>query len=70
MVIPEILQRPALWLIAAYFAVLVGALLGRRKTLSHPWLFLLRSFFPNWRFYQALGSAPRLYVRSQDDQGN
>jgi hypothetical protein len=29
-----------------------------------PWLFLLRSFFPNWKFFHAVGYVPHLYARA------
>jgi hypothetical protein len=57
-------------LIAAYFLALVLALLLGRWAMNSPWLFLLRSFIPNWRFFHALGFTPRLFVRSrcEDEQ--
>lgn len=54
-------------LFAGYFALLAGALFYGGRALSSPWLFLLRSFFPNWRFYHALGRAPRLEHRGFKD---
>ncbi len=59
----------SLLLIAAYFLFLLASLLRRGKVISGPWLFLLRSFFPNWRFYHGLGAQPRLFIRVQDDAG-
>ncbi len=59
----------SLLLIAAYFVFLLASLLRRGKVVSGPWLFLLRSFFPNWRFYHGLGYQPRLFVRIMDDAG-
>lgn len=59
----------SLLLIAAYFTFLLVSLLRRGKVVSGPWLFLLRSFFPNWRFYHGLGYQPRLFVRIVDDTG-
>ena len=50
-------------LFAGYFVLLAGALFYGGRALSGPWFFLLRSFFPNWRFYHALGRAPRLEHR-------
>ena len=47
-----------------YFGFLLTALLVGSRSISHPWLFLLRSFFPNWQFYHALGHTPRIYWRS------
>ena len=46
-----------------YFGFLLGALLVGSRSVSHPWLFLLRSFFPNWQFYHGLGHTPRIYWR-------
>ena len=57
-------------LIGVYFAWL--ALFGLRKQrplVQGPWLFFLRAFFPNWKFYHAAGTAPRLYVRAQGEDG-
>lgn len=59
----------SLLLIAAYFIFLLASLPRRGKVISGPWLFLLRSFFPNWRFYHGLGHQPRLFVRVLDDSG-
>ena len=59
----------SLLLIAAYFVFLLASLLRRGKVISGPWLFLLRSFFPNWRFYHGLGFQPRLFVRIMNDTG-
>ena len=53
-------------LIAAYFLFLLISLKRRGQVISGPWLFLLRSFFPNWRFYHGPGSQPRLFWRIQD----
>lgn len=56
-------------LLVGYFGFLLGALILHTRPVANPWLFLLRSFFPNWRFFHALGRAPRLYYRfrSGDD---
>jgi hypothetical protein len=59
----------SLLLIAAYFIFLLASLLRRGHVISGPWLFLLRSFFPNWRFYHGLGPQPRLFIRVLDDAG-
>lgn len=56
-------------LIAAYFVFLLASLPRRGQVISGPWLFLLRSFFPNWRFYHGLGHQPRLFIRILDDSG-
>ena len=54
-------------LLAFYFLSLVAALLLGRRGLNSPWLFLLRSFIPNWRFFHALGYTPRLFVRTKSE---
>lgn len=59
----------SLLLMSAYFIFLLASLLRRGKVVAGPWLFLLRSFFPNWRFYHGLGYQPRLFVRVMDDTG-
>lgn len=56
-------------LVLAYFGLLTWTLKSRGRTLQGPWLFFLRAFFPNWKFFHGVGRAPRLYVRTQDDQG-
>lgn len=58
-----------LGLIAAYLGLLTWGLRHRGRTLSGPWFFFLRAFFPNWKFFNAVGRAPRLYVRGQDTVG-
>jgi hypothetical protein len=57
----------SLLLIAAYFLFLLLSLKRRGQVISGPWLFLLRSFFPNWRFYHGAGNQPRLFWRIQDE---
>ncbi len=52
-------------LMIGYFGFLLAALVLHSRPVASPWLFLLRSFFPNWRFFHALGRAPRLYYRHQ-----
>lgn len=59
----------SLLLIAAYFVFLLISLKRRGKVINGPWLFLLRSFFPNWRFYHGPGDQPRLFWRVQDADG-
>lgn len=56
-------------LIAGYFAAVLLSLVRRSRVLSGRWLFLLRSFFPNWRFYHGFGHQPRLFVRSAGSDG-
>jgi hypothetical protein len=53
----------SLLLVGAYFAFLFATLILRSRTIAGPWLFLLRSFFPNWRFYHRVGHLRLLYVR-------
>jgi hypothetical protein len=60
----------SLLLIAAYFVFLLISLKRRGKLINGPWLFLLRSFFPNWRFYHGPGDQPRLFWRVQDADGH
>ena len=59
------------WLIGLaglYVSVLLLSLVWRGKEVSGVWLFLLRGFFPNWRFYHGWGHQPRLFVRVADSQ--
>ena len=63
------LQTLSLLLISAYFLFLLGSLVLRGRVISGPWLFLLRSFFPNWRFYHGFGVQPRLFLRTLDTHG-
>lgn len=53
----------AIWAVIFYFAALFFSLIYRSKVVSGPWLFLLRSFFPNWRFFHRMGHVPTLFVR-------
>lgn len=59
----EPIQTLSLLLIGGYFLFVFLSLTRRRKTIAGPWLFLLRSFFPNWRFYHGAGHQPRLFWR-------
>lgn len=56
-----------LLLVGAYFIFLLATLLLRSRTISGPWLFLLRSFFPNWRFYHRVGHLRLFFVRVADE---
>jgi len=47
-----------------YFLVLVASLVIKTPIIKGPWLFLLRAFFPNWKFFHAVGYVPHLYARS------
>ena len=46
-----------------YFLVLLGALVIQTPVISGPWFFLLRAFFPNSKFFHAVGHVPHLFVR-------
>ena len=50
-------------LILLYFVFLLVTLWWGPRFVQGPWLFLLRAFFPNWKFFHAVGDEPRLYVR-------
>jgi hypothetical protein len=58
-----------LLLFIVYFALLVWALRRQQPLIQGQWLFFLRAFFPNWKFYHAVGRPPRLYVRGQEGAG-
>lgn len=47
-----------------YFVLLVATLVIKTPIVKGPWLFLLRAFFPNWKFFHAVGYVPHLYARS------
>ena len=49
--------------IIIYFVFLFFTLIYRSRIITGPWLFLLRSFFPNWRFFHRVGHVPVLFVR-------
>jgi hypothetical protein len=51
-------------LFVLYFMVLVATLVIKTPIIKGPWLFLLRAFFPNWKFFHAVGYVPHLYARS------
>jgi hypothetical protein len=52
------------FILALYLVLLVIALIGRGQNLTSHWLFLLRGFFPSWRFFDSPGYQPRLFVRA------
>ena len=52
-------------LLVGYFAFLLGGFVLHSRPVVHPWLFLLRGFFPKWQFFHSLGRTPRLYFRHQ-----
>ena len=56
--------------VAAYFLIVLIGLVRRGREVSGPWWFLLRSFFPNWRFYHDIGHQPRLFLRHRDPIGH
>jgi len=51
-------------LVTLYFVALIVSLLIKTPIIKGPWLFLLRAFFPNWKFFHAVGYVPHLYARS------
>jgi hypothetical protein len=51
-----------------YFLMLMATLLLKSPVIKGPWLFLMRAFFPNWKFFHAVGHVPHLYVRSASQQ--
>jgi energy-coupling factor transporter transmembrane protein EcfT len=57
-------------LIVAYFVVLLLTLRWSSRVIQGPWLFFLRAFFPNWKFFHAVGHVPHLYVRGQSLDGD
>lgn len=50
-------------LLLGYFVFLLGGFALHSRPVVHPWLFLLRGFFPKWQFFHSLGRTPRLYYR-------
>ena len=50
-------------LLVLYFAALFATLIFKSRTIRGPWLFLLRAFFPNWKFFHAVGHVPHLLAR-------
>lgn len=51
-------------LFVAYFVVLLATLVFKTPIVKGPWLFLLRAFFPNWKFFHAVGHVPQLFARA------
>lgn len=51
-------------LLVLYFAALFATLVFKSRVLQGPWLFLLRAFFPNWKFFHEVGYVPHLCARS------
>ena len=56
-------------LLILYFVVLFGTLLVKSPVVQSQWLFLLRGFFPNWKFFDVVGHVPHLMARSARDDG-
>lgn len=56
-------------LIALYFLLIFLALFFKSREIKSPWLFYLRAFFPNWKFFHAIGYAPRLYAQIKTNEG-
>jgi hypothetical protein len=46
----------------------LATLLLKSPVVKGPWLFLMRAFFPNWKFFHAVGHVPHLYARSAKQQ--
>jgi len=51
-------------LLVLYFAFLLVTLLFKSRVINNRWLFLLRAFFPNWKFFDVVGYTPHLVARS------
>ena len=51
-------------LFVVYFVVLLATLVVKTPTVKGPWLFLLRAFFPNWKFFHAVGHVHLLFARA------
>ena len=58
-------METTLLLFVAYFALLAWAMRRSDRVVQGRWGFFLRAFFPNWKFYHAIGRPPRLHVRGQ-----
>ncbi|MEI6558494.1 MAG: hypothetical protein WCO00_08790 [Rhodospirillaceae bacterium] len=54
-------------LLVLYFIVLLIFLLFKSRVVHSQWLFLLRAFFPNWKFFDLVGHVPHLLARSARD---
>jgi hypothetical protein len=55
-------------LVLAYFLAILISLKLRRHDVQSRHLHFLRAFFPNWRFYHAVGHRPTLELRVQSEQ--
>ena len=54
-------------LVLAYFVAILISLKLRRHEVQSRHLHFLRAFFPNWRFYHAVGHRPTLELRVQGE---
>ena len=54
----------AVYWVIGYFLVLALTLIYKTPQIRGPWIFLLRSFFPNWKFFHAVGYVAHLYARA------
>ena len=54
-------------LVLAYFVAILISLKLRRHDVQSRHLHFLRAFFPNWRFYHAVGHRPTLELRVQGE---
>jgi hypothetical protein len=50
-------------IVVLYFILMGLSLFWRSPIMAGRWFFLLRSFFPNWKFYQSTGHIPMLFFR-------
>ena len=57
-------------LLFLYFVVLFATLIFKSRVLRGPWLFLMRAFFPNWKFFHAVGYVPHLMARCANTDTN
>ena len=55
-------MKLSLVFLAIYFLFLWFGMRTKTMELTGRWWFFLRAYFPNWKFFHALGMAPRLYV--------
>ncbi len=62
-------METTLLLFVAYFALLAWAMRRSERVVRGRWGFFLRAFFPNWKFYHAIGRPPRLHVRARSQDG-
>jgi len=61
------LNENLILLLAAYFSVLIGFSVAKRSYFSGRAIYLLRAFFPSWRFFEDLGEMPTLYYRLRNE---